>query len=41
MYVCTVTGINEPVDYDRYPRQDVQYKWIECYLKECFRIKGL
>lgn len=35
------TGINEPVDYGRYPSQAVQYKWIEFYLKECFRLKGL
>ena len=34
-------GIGEPVDYERYPSEAVQYKWIRYYLQECAAIRGL
>jgi ethanolamine kinase len=39
-HFCEFAGINEPVDYDRYPSEAVQYKWIRYYLQECAKIKG-
>ena len=33
-------GITDPVDYDRYPSEAVQLKWIRYYLEEVARIKG-
>ena len=36
----THAGISDPVDYNRYPTQSVQYMWIRHYLEESYRLEG-
>ena len=34
-------GCHGTVDYNRYPSESVQKKWITHYLEECARLKGI
>ena len=42
MYIHVLClGCHGTVDYNRYPSESVQKKWITHYLEECARLKGI